>query len=147
MAQILYESVPEWLVRKRLNDKNYRERVRYRVIYHYSNGKLVCNCCGLNEYESLSIDHIKGGGKKHREELFQWHSSSRDFYLWLQVNGYPEGYQVLCRRCNSSKGKGKACRLHTHNNTTLDAFIKKVDPKLINPITTIIAALAAIKAN
>jgi hypothetical protein len=33
------------------------------------------------------------------------------FYLWLLAEGFPEGFQTLCRRCNMSKGVGERCRL------------------------------------
>ena len=33
------------------------------------------------------------------------------FYGWLIANGFPPGYQTLCRPCNASKADSPACRL------------------------------------
>ena len=70
-----------------------------------------CACCGAPE--RLSIDHVNGDGHAHRKELFggsQGRASS-GFYHWLVTNGFPPGYQTLCRSCNSSKGRGARCVL------------------------------------
>jgi hypothetical protein len=32
-------------------------------------------------------------------------------YRWLQDNGLPEGFQILCQSCNDSKGTGEGCTL------------------------------------
>src|SRR3990167_9174982 len=50
------------------------QRIRTRklkavVIAHYSNNKNDCACCGENNHKFLTIDHIKGGGNKHRIEI------------------------------------------------------------------------------
>jgi hypothetical protein len=30
--------------------------------------------------------------------------AGRAFFAWLKRQGWPEGFQVLCHNCNSSKG-------------------------------------------
>jgi hypothetical protein len=56
----------------------------------------------------LTIDHINGGGEKHRKELKL--NAGTQFYRWLRNNGYPEGYQVMCYNCNCGKAKnGNVC--------------------------------------
>ena len=30
-------------------------------------------------------------------------------YRWLRDNGLPEGFQILCRSCNDSKGTSERC--------------------------------------
>jgi hypothetical protein len=62
----------------------------------------LCNCCGESTYEFLSIDHINGGGYKHRKEIGNYFG--RNFYKWLVKNEFPEGFQVLCHNCNLAKG-------------------------------------------
>ncbi len=58
-------------------------------------GGPVCYGCGEDEPAILEIDHIDGGGTKHRIEIGQ-----SNMYLWLKQNHYPEGYRVLCPTCN-----------------------------------------------
>jgi hypothetical protein len=88
-----------------------REAARTTVLIHYSlTTPPSCACCGTTE--SLTIDHVNGGGATHREELFgRKGSAGWQFYAWLIANNFPPGYQVLCRRCNRSKGIGTRCQL------------------------------------
>lgn len=74
---------------------------RRKIIYHYSAGRMNCHCCGEDNYEFLSIDHINGGGSKHRTKVGL---KTGDFYRWLIKNNYPTGYRVLCYNCNCSLG-------------------------------------------
>src|SRR5712692_10341183 len=73
--------------------------IRKLVIEHYGG---ACACCGENTWEFLAIDHIAGGGVKHRRQIKR--SSGSSFYAWLYTNKFPEGYQVLCHNCNNAKG-------------------------------------------
>lgn len=81
-------------------------QAREQVLAHYGTS---CACCGATD--RLTIDHVDGGGNAHRIELFGRLGSSGTFYRWLVANGFPSGYQVLCRPCNASKGTGPACSL------------------------------------
>lgn len=54
--------------------------------------------------EFLSIDHINGGGNRHREKV-----GSAKVYAWLKKRGYPKGYQVLCHNCNQAIGLYGKC--------------------------------------
>lgn len=88
--------------------RRYQADRRSQVLSHYGTS---CACCGTAE--NLSIDHIDGNGKQHRQELFG-HSQGRassGFYHWLVKQGFPPGYQTLCLRCNVSKGRGERCAL------------------------------------
>ncbi len=67
------------------------------IISYYSNGTMKCLKCGFDDIRALQIDHINGGGTKHRRELGR---TGDAFYRWLRLNNYPEGYQVLCCNCN-----------------------------------------------
>ena len=68
------------------------------VIEHYGG---VCSCCGETEQMFLSLDHINGGGTKHRKELGKYGTA---FYAWIIKNDFPEEFQVLCYNCNLAKG-------------------------------------------
>jgi len=59
-----------------------------------------CSRCGIIDTDVLTIDHINGGGNKHRRELG---ICSSHFNRWLKKNDYPDGYQVLCFNCNVKK--------------------------------------------
>ena len=106
-----------WLKEFELKKRNYSnnlDAVRFRKYYrelkvdvftHYSTGKPKCNCCGLENINALSIDHIKG-----RKQF----SHSRDFggprlNAWIRRNNYPKGFQILCIMCNNAKSGLPKC--------------------------------------
>lgn len=68
---------------------------------HY--GGAFCSCCGEAELRFLSIDHIHGGGSKHREEI------GMSIYKWLRLNSWPQGFRVLCMNCQFGTRYGKTC--------------------------------------
>ena len=74
--------------------KTYREKLKNIVLQHY--GKF-CACCGESNPMFLSIDHINGGGTKHR------HNIKVKTYNWLIENNFPIGFQILCFNCNWGK--------------------------------------------
>lgn len=74
----------------------HRERglqLKTEVLTHYGNGKCECVICGENRLPCLSIDHINGGGAKHRRIIG---SGGVKYYKWLKENNFPDGYQTLC---------------------------------------------------
>jgi hypothetical protein len=88
--------------------KKYRQALRLEVLNHYSKGKMECVCCGEKHMEFLSINHMNGGGNKHRKEL-GINQGGSPFYQWLKKNNYPEGYNVMCDNCNNSLGRYGYC--------------------------------------
>lgn len=91
--------------------REYRRRVRKEVIKAYG-GK--CVCCGESIFEFLAIDHVNGGGRKHVQSLTPSKSSSNMIlYRYIQKQGYPKDFQILCHNCNSAKGYYGKC---PHNN-------------------------------
>ena len=93
---------------EKVRENSRRQNARYKdtVYDHYGR---ACACCGTSE--QLTIDHIAGGGAGHRK-VTGWGTT---FYRWLIKNGFPEGFQVLCRPCNGSKHARERCRLdHGH---------------------------------
>lgn len=89
--------------REKHNEYNRRTKVNYRrkVLEHYG---LKCECCGEEIYEFLTIDHINGGGNKHKKEI-----GKKVIYKWLIDNDFPEGYRTLCYNCNCSIGHYGYC--------------------------------------
>lgn len=81
--------------------KKYQQRVKIEVFSYYSNGTPECAHCGITDIDILCIDHINGGGNTHKKSLGE--GGRRNFYWWLRREGFPEGYQVLCRNCNWKK--------------------------------------------
>lgn len=81
-------------------EQNRRSRLnrKKRIFAAYGN---KCACCGEHRFEFLTIDHINGGGNKHRKEVT---GHGTHFHIWLEKNGYPEGFRVLCANCNTSMG-------------------------------------------
>jgi hypothetical protein len=76
------------------------------VLRHYSGGGLIhCVCCGEGEFGFLCLDHINGGGAKHRLSI----NSGGGIYRRLIKLGLPDGYQTLCFNCNASKGGNGKC--------------------------------------
>jgi hypothetical protein len=73
------------------------------VFGHYGT---ACACCGGTA--DLQIDHVNGDGAAHRAQV----GRGTSMYRWLASNGFPSGFQTLCRRCNTSKGTGAACTLN-----------------------------------
>ena len=92
-----------------------RERAEISRRYHFklkiqafnNYGGPSCRCCGETIIQFLTIDHIDGGGSRHRKSINA--TAGVDFYRWLRTNGYPKGYQVLCFNCNCAKGYFGAC--------------------------------------
>lgn len=73
--------------------------LKIKVLTHYGNGKCACVRCGFNDLRALSIDHIYGGGNKHRKEINLGSGGGLNFYKWLINNNYPEGFRTLCWNC------------------------------------------------
>jgi NAD-dependent SIR2 family protein deacetylase len=86
--------------------KKYGIKIRLKALEAYSGKFPKCSCCGEDTIEFLGIDHVDGGGNKHRKELTK---NGTTLYLWLNKNNYPKGYQVLCHNCNLAKGYYGEC--------------------------------------
>ena len=65
-------------------NKNYRLKLLNKALEYYSNGKVVCNCCGETNLEFLSLDG----------------NASLTFLKKIQALDYTEVYQVLCMNCD-----------------------------------------------
>ena len=74
--------------------KKYHEKLKIKVFEHY--GK-KCELCGQDKENFLTIDHIGGGGNKHRKKI------GNEIYSWLKNNNFPKGFRTLCYNCNLTK--------------------------------------------
>jgi hypothetical protein len=81
-------------------DKVYRIFCRKAVLKHYGT---VCFCCGEWREEFLTVDHIFGGGSKHKRER------KRDIYIWLVKHNFPPEYRTACFNCNCAMGRCGYC--------------------------------------
>lgn len=105
---------------RRLNHDKFKNSVamqiakkRHLILVHYGGNPPRCACCGEMQHEFLAIDHINGGGKKHRGKLVSLQ------YYNLIMRTWPEDLRILCHNCNSSLGFYGYC---PHN-------LKKGSPK------------------
>lgn len=94
------------LQRRREIEQRSKLKLKIEIISHYGG---ICKCCGEGGLDFLTIDHIMGGGTKHRKKL---PSGSGSTYRWLKKKKYPKEYQVLCFNCNFSKYLGNGMCLH-----------------------------------
>lgn len=88
--------------RTRHNGVERTKRNRITVLAHYSKGTMECKCCKENTLQFLSIDHVNGGGNKHRQALKKTKTGTA-LYYWLIKQNFPDGYAVLCMNCNWGK--------------------------------------------
>lgn len=109
-------------ISKRL--KQLAKEARVNAILHYSHGTPQCACCGDNRFEFLALDHIGGGGNKHRQTLTG--SKRGAIYRALERAGYPAGFQVLCHNCNMAKHIYGTCPYATSHVWPSASRFKKV---------------------
>ena len=91
--------------RLKIHGKAYRDNLRISALNNYSDSNPICKCCGEGHIEFLAIDHINGGGNKHRKSIAK-NLAGWQFFLWLKRDNYPKGFQVLCVNCNFAKSHG-----------------------------------------
>lgn len=72
--------------------------MKYAALVAYSSKHPECACCGLDQWQFLTIDHVNGGGNQHRKSM-----GVTSIFRWLKANNYPPGFQVLCHNCNLAK--------------------------------------------
>jgi len=107
-------------------NRRWYENLRIDTLRHYS-PSITCVLCGFKDVRALTIDHIDGGGIKHRQELAKtgvrlpgtWY-----FYRWLRDSNYPEGYRVLCMNCQFIAHFDKTGYPHTYDIDELRAELE-----------------------
>lgn len=75
-----------------------RRSDRMEALRAYGGDRPSCACCGESCLIFLALDHINGGGHRHRKE-----TGGGGFYIWLRRNGYPAVFRILCHNCNMGR--------------------------------------------
>lgn len=94
---------PDFRAQERVRSLDYYHKLRREVFNAY--GGPVCACCEEDEYDFLTLDHINNDGAEQRKK----YGSNPRVLQVIKQQGFPEGYQVLCANCNTSKGKTGIC--------------------------------------
>jgi len=98
-ARGYYNYCPHTKQRDRLSNRSWESKLEMIGAY---GGE--CVLCGEKVAEFLTIDHINGGGNKHRQEVGNGHR----FRLWLKKHNWPrDEYRLLCANCNCSDKRNK----------------------------------------
>ena len=83
------------VIKQRANQRN--RRLKQQVIALYGG---ICECCGIDELDFLTIDHVNNDGKQERGAYF---------YGSLVKQPRRSDLRVLCWNCNSAKGLFGTC--------------------------------------
>lgn len=116
MRHANYLANPENRKRKCDAAKKVGQKLRRLVLEHYGGSPPKCACCGESGYEFLVLDHIDGGGSKHRRETTGGLGGLK-MYRWVIENDFPSMFRVLCCNCNSSYGSYGYCPHQKDRNT------------------------------
>lgn len=106
-VELRYKYYHRDIAKSRLYASNYQssraKQLRKELIDAYGG---CCTCCGEKEDAFLTLEHINGGGKKHRKQ----YSSHRRLYSAIKTEGYPKDkYTILCMNCNFASRCGRIC--------------------------------------
>jgi hypothetical protein len=86
-----------WNLERRDERREYRKlylkRLKNQVYTAYGN---CCACCGEGNAGFLSIDHVNGGGRKHRQAV----GGGTMVLLDIIKRGFPSEFRLLCYNCN-----------------------------------------------
>lgn len=84
-----------------------RRKVKLRILRHYGT---KCACCGDENVEFLTIDHINNDGSIRRKEHKSKTGMNFNLYRWLIRNNFPQGdFRTLCFNCNCARGAYGYC--------------------------------------
>ena len=72
----------------RARSRRYNQELRMECLTQYGGTPPVCACCGEGRVEFLGIDHISGGGQRHRKSI------TTTVYRWLKSNKFPDGFMA-----------------------------------------------------
>jgi hypothetical protein len=97
MKLSLEKKTEKYILRNKNRRKNKRDEIKNQVFEHYG---YRCVCCGEVRKEFLTLDHINGGGKKHKNEI----GRGLRYLSWIIKNNFPNTYRILCMNCNFARG-------------------------------------------
>lgn len=79
--------------------KKKKSELRSEMLLAYGS---ICSCCGESNPAFLTIEHLRGGGKRHMVSCGGYLGMLRD----LKQRGWPkDDYTILCYNCNCAKAK------------------------------------------
>lgn len=81
-----------------------RRKLKEEVIQAYGG---QCVCCREDYLPYLELDHVYGGGNKHRQEVPHW-----NLLRLLKNENFPSYIQLLCGNCHNAKSRGVPCKVH-----------------------------------
>lgn len=81
--------------------RRYRAQLKSRILSAYGR---KCTCCGESTPEFLTLEHINGGGRKHRGKR-----AATSVYREVIKANFPKDYTILCMNCNFAKGMYGQC--------------------------------------
>jgi hypothetical protein len=97
------EATRQWRLKHPDYARERRWAIKKEVMAHYG-GR--CRCCNETELAFLTIDHVGGWGKAHREEVGE---VAQLVYADIRRNGFPDGFQVLCHNCHNASNTVEGC--------------------------------------
>lgn len=80
-----------------------RAKLKAEVYSHYGD---KCACCGETESRFLTLDHVNGGGRAHRESLGRVgrvNPGPLAILYDIKKRGFPADFQILCFNCNCGR--------------------------------------------
>lgn len=80
---------------------HYYQELKLAVIQGYGS---KCTCCGEDHPAFLTLDHVNGGGGKHRKER-----GTNAHYMDARRRNFPPDYRVLCYNCNCAQAHKGYC--------------------------------------
>lgn len=83
--------------------REYGRQFRLKLIEAYGG---VCKCCGETEPKFLELDHVDGGGGKHRKQIG---AGAEALYRWCVANDFPDILQLICANCHNAKSFWGVC--------------------------------------
>lgn len=79
---------------------------KYKFMVHTCLGG-ICVRCGFDDIRALQVDHINGGGNRHKRERREARKRGevvREYYrTLLDDKDLTTKYQLLCANCNAIK--------------------------------------------
>lgn len=92
-AKARYKDDPEYREASNRRGKKHRKKLKDQVIAGYGG---ICTCCGESNPAFLSVDHVNGGGRKHRASL----GGGTNLYMDIIKREFPDDMRLLCYNCN-----------------------------------------------
>lgn len=105
-----------------LEDKLRMIKNRKTIIFNLG-GK--CQCCGIDNAEILSIDHINGNGIEDRKKFTKWKRYLKALSI-MDINDLKSKYRCLCYNCNYSLGFWGVCP-HSFNELSKNDILSNLE--------------------